>query len=496
MPVQPDAAIEFIGNLRNTKGRFAGSNFHVYEFQARVLREILKTHPKTGKRMLREFLLGVARKNGKTELIAALAIVLLVLDDEPGGEVVVAAGKRDQAKILLSAAKKMVRISTVKGRPLTDFLQIRRDSIYFPELDATLKAVSADAQNEQGLNPHAAIVDELHVAAEKNRDLYDALYTGQDARENPIIVSLTTAGPIPAGPCHDFYRYGKEIESGIRSDPNFGMIWHEAPPGADVDDPAAMRAANPALGLFLPEENLKKKALDVMNGKMSEYSFRRLHFNNWTTSVERWLPYRKWIACGDLPEIPENAEVYMALDAALRRDTFGVAWLWLEEDAVMAPRESDGLIVPMSVAHVKVKRFVPMKEGDYIDPSEVETFVLGLHAQHPAIQVSYDPAYMGLLASSLAERGLPMEPFPQTAAKMERATETLQRVVIDSRLRHGNDPILNDQMAAVGTKPTERGVRISKVKSGLPIDVVSALAMALDDALGEEMEPQDFAVSI
>lgn len=481
MPVHPDEAISFIGSLRNTKGRFAGSNFTVYDFQAEIIRAALAIDPKTGRRLLREFLLGVARKNGKTELIAALAIVLLVLDREPGGEVIVAAGKRDQARILLEAAKKMVRTSSVHGRALTDFLEVRRDAIYFPELDATLKAVSADAQNEQGLNPHAAIVDELHVAAEKSRDLYDALYTAQDARQDPILISLTTAGPIPAGPAYDLYAYGRECQTGLRNDPDFGMIWYEMDADSEISLDA-IRPANPALGLFLPEENLAKKVSAVHSGKLPEYTFRRLHGNQWTTAADRWLPYSRWTACGDAPVIPDDAPILVGIDAAIRRDTFAVGWIYIEE--------RDG---EPSVVHARMRRFVPAVEGGYIDPEEVRVFILGLAAEHPILEVAYDPAYMGLLASDLAERGLPMNAFPQTADRMTLAAETLQRIVLDGRLRHGNDPILNSQIAAVGTKPTERGVRISKAKSGLPIDGVVALAMPISLALGDEMLGQDFA---
>jgi phage terminase large subunit-like protein len=89
-----------------------------------------------------------------------------------------------------------------------------------------------------------------------------------------------------------------------------------------------------------------------------------------------------------------------------------------------------------------------------------------------------------------------MVPFPQSAERMTKATETLQRLVLDQRIRHGGDPDLDQQMSGVGTSITERGVRISKRRSGLKIDCVVALAMALDRALGEEDPGQDFALVV
>lgn len=495
MPVNPDAALSFIGNLRNTKGKFFDQPFQVYDFQEELIRTLCSLN-RHGRRRMKEFLLGVARKNGKTELIAALALVFLVLDGEAGGEVVIAAGKKDQARILFNAAKKMVLLSSIGGRPLTDFLDVRQNEIYFPELDARLYPVSADAQNEQGLNPHVAIVDELHVAAQKDRDLYDALQTAMDARENPLLLSLTTAGPIPAGPCHDLYKYGLECNTGLRVDPDFGMKWYEAEPGCDLEDPRQWLLANPALGKFLFRENFEAAVRAVKSGRSSEYAFRRLRLNNWTTATERWLPWRKWEAGGGVPIIPDGAPIYVGVDAALSRDTFGIAWVYVEPDAITVEHETEtGLLVPrsVSVAHLRVKKFATERDGEYIDPADVEMFLLGLAQKYAIMEVAYDPAYMGLLAAALSDRGLPMEAYAQSPEKMTAATETLQRLVLDGRLRHGNDPVLNAEMGGVGVAPTERGVRISKRKSGLKIDCAVASAMALQIAVGEEDEPVDFA---
>lgn len=497
-------AERFVSSLRLTEGRWAGQRLDLQPFQSEIIRDLLETRrdPTTGKRkrVRNEALIGVARKNAKTTLTAALAITLLVGDGEPGGNVVIAAGKRDQARLLFNAAARMVKQSKLGGTPLSDFLKVQRDRIYFEELDASIFPVSADAQNEQGLNPNVAIVDELHVAAEKNRDLYDALITAQGARENPLTISLTTAGPIPAGPCYDLYRYGKEIESGLRSDSSFLMKWWEARPDADVDDPEAWADANPGLDSIVSRDFLARQAKAVLEGRLPEYAFRRLHLNQWTTAVERWLPFTKWQACGTPVEIPDGAEVFVAIDAAVSRDTFGIAVVYVEPDAVEVTHEEEtpaGLYVPVtrrfSKAHLAVKKFEAPREGDYIDPADVETHVLGLASRYRVTKCGYDPAYMGLLAAALKDRGLPMEPFPQSPEKMTRATETLQRLVLDERLAHGADPVLGAQMGGVGTAPTERGVRISKRKSGMKIDCVVAAAMALDLALGEEPEGSDFA---
>lgn len=481
MVASPELVKKFISNLTTTTGRWAGKPFVLHPFQNDWIDLIFETEIGPfgeRRRIRREVVIGVGRKNGKTELLAAICLALLVCDGERGGLVIGAAAKRDQAKLMLETAKRMVNNSPW----LSKFLICRRDHIYFPEMDATYKVIAAEAQKEHGLNPHAVVVDEGHATMETSRELYDTLLTAQGARENPIAIVITTAGPAPTGPMFELYEYGKQIQAGARSDPRFGFLWYESEPDAPVGDRAAWIAANPAFGLFLREEFLKDASDSVLNGKSPEFMFRRLHLNQWTTAAERWLPYSKVEQCKVQTNIPDGAAVWLAVDAAIKRDTMAVALVF---------QDSDG------IAHCRVKRFLPtVGTGGYIDPVDVETYILGLSAQYSIQRISYDPAYMGMLASALSDRGMPMEPFPQSAQKMERASETLQRLVIDGRVRWGLDPEMVKQISSVTVRATERGVRISKSKTLMPIDMAVALAMALDDVFGEEGTPQDFVMFV
>lgn len=481
MVASPALVTKFISNLTTTTGRWAGKPFDLHPFQQDWIDLIFETEIGPFgevRRKRREVVIGVARKNGKTELLAAIALALLVCDGERGGLVIGAAAKRDQAKLMLETAKRMVNNSPW----LSKFLVCRRDHIYFPELDATYKVIAAEAQKEHGLNPHAVIVDEGHATMETSRELYDTLLTAQGARDNPIAIVITTAGPTPSGPMYELYEYGKQIQNGEREDPRFGFLWYEAPPDAPVGDIEGLKAANPAYGLFLRPDFLADAVASVENGKAPEFMFRRLHQNQWTTAAERWLPFRKVEECQRTATIPDRGAVWLAVDAAIKRDTMAVAVVFRSDDGE---------------AHCAVKRFLPSTaSGGYIDPREVETYILGLSAQYSIQRISYDPAYMGMLASALMDRGLPMEAFPQSAAKMERASETLQRMVLDGRVRWGHDPEMLKQISSVTVKATERGVRISKSKTLMPIDMAVALAMALDDVFGEEGAPQDFVTFV
>lgn len=486
MAASPAKYKKFIRSLSLNVARKGLIPFPLQPFQENIIDRIFRRdyswEEKRWVRPVREAVIGVGRKNGKTELMAAIALASLVLESEQGSLVVLAAAKRDQASLLLNAAKRMVWNSKIGGVPLSKFLQVRRNEIYFPQRDATLKTIAAEAQKEHGLNPHLVIIDEGHATLERDRELYDTLLTAQGVRQDPLAIVITTAGPAPRGPMYDLYQYGKDIENGLRQDPNFEFIWFEAGPDANVTDIEAWKAANPAFDCF---PNFRRNALQTIRSiphRMPEFMARRLHLNQWTTAYERWLPFKKVERAGrTLPVFNDWDTITIGLDAAISRDTFGVVWV----------RESDD---SPSIAHVRAKRFVPDVEGSYIDPDDVVTFILGLGTQFNISKVVYDPAYMQVIAGRLQERGVNCEPFPQSAARMERATEVFQRMFIDERIIDGADKILRAHISAIAVKPTERGVRMSKLKALMPTDLAVALAMVLDTLYGEEQPADDFAV--
>jgi phage terminase large subunit-like protein len=481
-----DEVLWVVRQLVHTKGKWAGKPFRLYDFQEDFIRGVLKLD-RAGRRKVRRALLGIARKNGKTELIAALAIALMICEREPGGEIVAAAAKRDQARLILEAAKRMIWWSKIGGRPLSDFITVRRDGLYYAELDTRWIIVSADGEKEHGLNPSIVLFDEYHAQGSKT-DLTDALDTAQAAREDPLFIMLTTAGPTRKGVCFNEYKHHRSVSNGTVNDPEFFGVWYEAENDLDVDDEESWAQANPGLDKIVSRDYLRGQIKKVESGRLSEYTFRRLHRNEWTNALERWLPRKQWDACNGRPEFIDQQEVVIGLDAAIRRDSFGVSMVgrstgWVEGE--------NGLQLPADIAHARVWEFRPDEDGDYIDIEDVRLLLLGLAQRYRIKKVVYDPAYMSLLANQLSEAGITCEPFPQSPERMVSATETFQHLVLSNRLRHGGDRILEEQMAGLGIRESERGVRISKTKSGVVVDSVFAMVMALEAEFGDEGEDQD-----
>lgn len=479
----PEEVIWVIEQLVHVKGSLARTPIELEEFQKDYVRGLLELDDE-GHRIKRRGLYGIARKNAKSTLVAALAIALLICEREPGMEIIVASGKREQAAIIMDIAKGMANYSKIAGRPLTDFLTVRRDGIYIPELDASMRIISSEGKTAHGLNPSIVIIDELHVFGADD-ELLAALDTAQGSRRDPLHISLTTAGPMREGPLWDEYTYAKKVAAGEVSDPALHAVWYEAEEGCEIDDWDEIAKANPGLGTIVYREFIQGQINKVRTGRLTENQYRRLHLNQWTSALERFIPISYWRDCHGDAAIADGDPIIISLDAAIKRDSFGVTWhskkeQWIEDDG--------GLTVRADIGLVRARMFEAEGEN-YIDLEDVRLFVGGLGSIHPVEKIIYDPAYLTLFAQQLADMGFDVEPFPQSAEKMTRATETFQRMVLSNRMRWV-DACLDEQLAATAIRETDRGVRISKAKSGRN-DTIVACAMGLDFMFGEEEDYQD-----
>jgi phage terminase large subunit-like protein len=263
-----------------TKGRWAGQPL-VFEPWQRALLDELFLVDANGDYIYREALIGVARKNGKSCLASALALYMLTASGEAGAEVYSAAASRDQARVVFDQARAFVEASP----GLQDFLKPMRSAIVCESTGGIYRALSAEGALQHGLNPHCVIMDELWAFTTPSQvELYYALTTGQLARENPLIVSITTAGYDPDSICGKVYERGRSLKTTEEQRAaRFLFSWHQAPDGCDLDDEQAWRQANPASWIALDDLRHERK-------RLPEHVYRRLHLNEWTASEEAWLP--------------------------------------------------------------------------------------------------------------------------------------------------------------------------------------------------------------
>src|SRR5262245_14234099 len=186
---QATRAVRLMNQLTHTKGPFAGQPFQLRPWQVRIVKQLFRTRP-DGRRQYRTSLLMLPRKNGKTELAAALAIYFLLFDGEIGAEVYSAAADRDQASLVFNAAAAMIR-NDPELLAVCELIDSQKRIVHRAS-GSFYRAISAEAPSKHGFNASVVIYDELHAAP--SRELWDVLATSQGARAQPLMIAITTAG--------------------------------------------------------------------------------------------------------------------------------------------------------------------------------------------------------------------------------------------------------------------------------------------------------------
>lgn len=483
--------------IAHTKGEWAGRPFVCLPWQRAIMRELFGRRLADGRRQYRKALVGVARKNGKSAWASALALYLLVADQEPGAEVYSVAADKDQARVVFGEARKMLEAS-----PLADECAIFRDAIAHRPTNSIYRVLSSDAPTKHGLSPHAVIFDELH--AQPDRELWDVLTTAQGARRQPLTLAITTAGFDKQSLCYELYRYGRSVESGEREDPQWFFRWYGADDTADWRDRAAWKAANPSLGATVSLDFLEAeyREAEVLPGRQN--TFRTLYLNQWVEQADRWLDVQVWDDQGG-PPLEEAALAGQVCCGGLDLASVSDLTSWV----LVFPAEDGGL----QVLH---RSFVPEAQldrrrnprnwelyqqwvaegvllvtpGDAVDYAAVKARVIADCRRFDVRGVNVDRLFQGQqLTQELADEGVPVLPMGQGFLAMGPAVKTFEQRYLMRQIRHGGDPVLRWAVRHAVTRVDPAGnVKIDKARSQEKVDPLVALVMALDRVSRGDLE--------
>lgn len=484
--------------IRQTKGRWAGQPLILEDFQRDFADELFEVDPATGLRVYQEALLGIPRKNGKSTLAAALSLYLLIADDEQSPEVYNSAAAKGQATIVFDQVKAYVLASPA----LQDFVTAYQYHIACPENRGVIRVLASDAELQHGLNPSGNVIDELH--AHKSGDLYTALTSGSGAREQPMTVTITTAGYDEEQVLGQIYNKALDrpelIEQPtpyltiVRDRANgFLMYWFSSPTD-DLADLAAFKGANPAP--WITEDYLRRQR-DKPSTRPNEY--RRLHGNRWTEGEDDWLEPGAWEAC-EAPDVPLRLDLPLAvgIDKAKTHDYSAIvvaqdqperlvvrAKFWAnpypEDHRLHDQWELDGEEIRDELR--KLFQAYPMPAGYMPDHKTVPA---------PGPAFAYDEWQFQESAQILRGEGLNMIRYDQHDATMAPAARTTYEQVKTARLAHDGNPTLAQHLRNVrALERGERGWRLEKPKgSRKRIDGAKALTMAVHQAMKPAPPPR------
>ncbi|MBR4000593.1 MAG: hypothetical protein IKI93_19870, partial [Clostridia bacterium] len=289
-----DFAVAFIESLCHTKGTWARKTFELIDWQEKIIRDIFGTIKPNGYRQFNTAYIEIPKKQGKSELAAAVALLLTCGDGEERAEVYGCAADRQQASIVFNVAADMVRMCPALSKRVK-ILESQKRLIYIPT-GSIYQVLSADVGNKHGFNTHGVVFDELHT--QPNRKLFDVMTKGSgDARMQPLYFLITTAGNDTKSICYEIHQKAKDIIEGRKIDHTFYPVIYGADEGDDWTDPEVWKKANPSLGITVGIDKVRDACESAKQNPGEENAFRQLRLNQWVKQAVRWMPMDKWDRC-------------------------------------------------------------------------------------------------------------------------------------------------------------------------------------------------------
>jgi phage terminase large subunit-like protein len=434
----------------------------------------------------------IPRKNGKSELGAAIALYLLFGDGEKGAEIYSAAADRDQASIVFHVASQMIRQAPDLGKRCKIVDSTKR--IVVPGTASYYRAISAEAATKHGYNASGIIFDELH--AQPNRELWDVLTTSGGTRRQPLVVAITTAGYDRNSICWEQHEYAENVKKGIITDPTLYSYIRSAPEEADWTDEKVWKECNPALGDFRDLDEMRSLCEKAKQTPALQNTFRRLYLCQWTQQETRWMPIESWDASAGVVEAKdlEGEICYGGLDLASTNDI--AAFVLVSPDKEGCYDILPFFFIPTDNIRQRCLKdrvpydiwidqgYIEATPGNIIDDRYIKNRIKELGKQYDIREIGYDRWGSAQIVPELEDEGFTVVPVGQGFASMAAPTSDLMKLVLLRRIRHGGNPVLRWMANNMVVRQDPAGnLKPDKEKSTEKIDGMVALIMALDRAL-------------
>lgn len=493
-----DHAANFINCLKHTKGQWRGVPFDLLPWQDTIIRDVFGTIKENGYRQYNTAYVEIPKKNGKSELAAAIALLMTCGDGEWGAEVYGCASDRQQASIVFDVAVDMVDQCPALKKRIKPIMSVKR--LVYKPTNSYYQVLSAEAYTKHGLNVHAVIFDELH--AQPNRELFDVMTKGYgDARTQPLYFLITTAGTDRHSICYEQHQKAEDIILGRKIDPTYYPVIYGI---ADEDNWGSEEnwyKANPSLGHTIDIEKVQNAYQSAKENPAEENIFRQLRLNQWVKQSTRWMQMDKWDACNFAVNEEEliGRECYGGLDLSSTTDITAfvlvfpprseaekyviLPFFWIPEENMRLRVRRDH--VPYDVWNQQ--GFLETTDGNVIHYGFIERFIEELGTKYNIKEIAFDRWGAVQMAQDLDDMGFTVVPFGQGYKDMSPPSKELMKLTLEEKLAHGGHPVLRWMMDNIFIKQDPAGnIKPDKEKSTEKIDGAVATVMALDRAIRNE----------
>jgi phage terminase large subunit-like protein len=470
------------------EGAKVGQPLILAGFQKRFLREVYD-NPKGTRRAY----LAIARKNGKTGLIAGIVLAHLVGPEAvQNSQIVSGARSRDQAALVFNLAAKMCQLNPELAK-LVRIVPSGKRLIGLAR-NVEYRALAADGTTAHGLSPVLAILDEVGQVKGPQDDFVDAITTAQGAYDDPLLIAISTQAPTDA----DLFSIWLDGAAASK-DPRIVSHVYTAPEGCELDDEEAWKAANPALDLFRSRKDLEEQAQRAKEMPSAQNTFRVLCLNQRVNMFSPLIGKDEWFACKGEAKIESGEAVYLALDLSSVDDLTALLmvsaddgdriepFIWKPEEVL----ERHGTRDNVDYRAWRDAGHLLTSPGRTIDPAVVAMKIAELMQAYTVLGLAYDRWRIDALIKELDRlgiethkddegSGLKLIDWGQGYASMAPAIDAFERSVLERALVHPGNPVLTWNVAnAVVTQDAAGNRKLDKAKARFRIDGAVAAAMAL-----------------
>lgn len=446
-----DRSCRFIQLLPHVKGPLAAKRelLILEPWQVFIVCGIFGWVDEDGLRKHQQIYLKIPRKNGKSILAAAIGLYMLVADGEYGAEVYSGATTEKQAWYVFGPAKIMAQ----KAEGFKEFYGIDVNAKTIVREEDFSKFEPVIGNPGDGGNPSCAIHDEYHE--HKDSGQFDTMRTGMGVREQPIQLSITTAGSNLGGPCFEEERQAEKVLEGTIDNDLLFCVMYGIDPDDQWSDPACLKKANPNYGVSISEKFLLSELKNAIAQTSKQNAFRTKYLNQWVGAKQGWINILQWLALKRESKFQEfhYSPAHGAVDLASRKDVAAVCILWAKDDEFYTKQ---WFFVPESALENNDKYQALKNDGSLIvtpgnktDQAFIEQKILELNQQYDLRSWAFDDYQGDYIMTRVEKRGLNVVNYGQTVKNMSAPMKEVEAQIIDKKLFHDGNACMDWMMGNV-----------------------------------------------
>ncbi|WP_449354399.1 terminase large subunit [Virgibacillus natechei] len=487
---KPIAFIELF--CKHSKGEWAGKPIKLELFQKAYISALFGFIDKdTGLRRYKESMFYVARKNGKSTMLAGIALYMFIADNEGGAEIYSIASKRDQATILFDEAHNMIK----QSEHLSKHVRKRKSDLYFSATMSKFMPLAKNSNTLDGLNGSLVVIDELHSISDRN--MYEVMKQSQSARQQPILIMITTAGTVRGNIFDDMYEYACNVVDGTYQDDSFLPVLYELDEKKEWTSPHFWGKANPALGAIKKLDDLERKVEKAKNNPNDISGVLTKDFNIRDTVNSAWLTFDD-INNEETFNIEDfrNAYAIGGADLSITTDLSCATLLFVDKDTekryihqmYWLPRDSFEKRVEIDkIPYDKwlEQGYLRLCNGNSINYGDITAWFIEMLNEYDItpLWIYYDSYSAKYWVEEMEQYGFKMVRCIQGAKTLSLPMQQMGQDLKAKMINYNNSPILKWCLTNTGIE-TDRNGNIVPVKNQAAKMRIDGMASMLDAYVG------------